>query len=282
MNKHRGLVVRGLAILGLALFMTSVLIVLGEIANPIADEANLEVAGSPAAQYGADHPDEFVHIVGALSVLLVGASGIVGLVVRPQSRSIARHVVAAMLASTVVMGIMGDPDNHGGMAGPFDVAFLVFVVFALMAGVLALVWTPADGAPPDRHGWYVFAAGFPLLWYGAQQALLQRNTWPPLADPHHQAHWYTMGVLALMVVFTATTASLWPDRSGLTLAVSATAAALLGLSSLLRPDAASAMNWPFATVAIAFAGAVMLQRRVVDQRRSDLDRRPTARAGEGL
>lgn len=253
MTARRRITVRVLAALGLLMFTLSVVMVLQEIANPVANEAELEQPGSPEAQYGADHPDEFVHVAGAVATLIVGASGIIALILRPRATGSAQHVLVAMVGSIVVMGIMGDPDNHGGMAGPFDVAFLAFVLFALIAAVVAIPGSDRHGRPFDRRVLILAAAGIPFLWYGVEQALIQRNTWPPLADPHHQAHWYTMAVLAVMVVFVASTAGTRRTGSVVALGSSAVGAAALGLASLIRPDAASAMGWPLATGAIAWA-----------------------------
>jgi hypothetical protein len=36
--------------------------------------------------------------------------------------------IAAVLGLLTVLAIVGDPDNHGGQAGPFDLAYLIFVL----------------------------------------------------------------------------------------------------------------------------------------------------------
>ena len=68
-------------------------------------------------------------------------------------------------------GIVGDPDNHGGQAGPFDVAYLIFLVPL----VLVFVLHPSRrglirGARPNVMVVVAVAVCIPLVVYGVDQA----------------------------------------------------------------------------------------------------------------
>lgn len=253
MTRSRGRAVRVLAVIGLLAFGLSVLIVLQEVVDPVADEANLEPPGSPEAQMGADHPDETVHVAGAVAALALGGAGLLGLVIRPSRLGSARHAVAAAAGSVLVMAIIGDPDNQGGSAGPIDLAFLILAVPGLAAGLLATpvgAWRRREFARPR---FLVLAfAGAPFLWYGADEALVQRYTWPPLADPHHQAHWYMAGVLAFMIVLVGASAALSGPGWRIAAVTAGLGAVTLGMASLAGPESASALAWPWALLAMGW------------------------------
>ncbi len=58
--------------------------------------------------------------MGAFSVLALGASGLVALIVRPEHSRSAYQVLAAMLGILVTLPLVGDPNNVGGQAGVID------------------------------------------------------------------------------------------------------------------------------------------------------------------
>jgi hypothetical protein len=245
--------IRVLAVVGLLTFGLSVLVMLMDVVNPVSNERALEPAGSPEAELGADRPGETVHVVGALAALLVGGSGLVALVRRPEQSGSANHTIAAMLASIIAMGIVGNPDNRGGQAGAFDPAFLIFAVPALVAALATGPWVTWRPSNLTRPRFVVLsAAGAPLAWYGVGQALIQRNTWPPLADPHHQAHWYMMAVLTIMIVLVTATAAISATGWSLAAVTPALAAIALGAASLVAPAAASAFTPLWASLTIAW------------------------------
>jgi hypothetical protein len=101
------------------------------------------------------------------------------------------------------------------------------------------------------------ALSLPVLWYGIDQALMQRNTWPPLADPHHQAHWIAMAILAFMVPPVVASAALsgrgW-RMAAITVGVAAIAVAA---ASFLAPQAASVLHPGWAVVALLWGLAVL-------------------------
>ena len=54
-------------------------------------------------------------------------------------------------------------------------------------------------AATDRTTWELLQSLLsPAAWYGVDQALLQRNTFPPTADPHHNGHWWVMAIVAFI------------------------------------------------------------------------------------
>lgn len=79
---------------------------------------------------------------------------------------------------------------------------------------------------------------------------MQRNTWPPLADPHHQAHWVAM---AIVVASAALSGAGWR----LAAVTAGVAAVALAAASLLAPEAASALHPGWAVVALLWGGAVL-------------------------
>lgn len=86
---------------------------------------------------------------------------------------------------------------------------------------------------------------------------MQRNTWPPLADPHHQAHWYAMSVFAFATVLVVAGAALQGRGWRLAATSAAAAASAPAVSSLLDPASASALPTLWAVVALAWGAAVL-------------------------
>lgn len=177
--------------------------------------------------------------MGALAALTIGASGLVGLIVRPQRAGSATHTGAAAIATLVTVGIVGNPDNYGGQAGWFDPAFAVLALPPFAAALSASPWRLWRPDALRRPRLLALAAiALPGVWYGVGQALMQRNTWPPLADPHHQAHWLVMALLAFMMVSVVAGAGL-SGRGWRMATITAAAAALaVGTASLLSSPSA--------------------------------------------
>jgi hypothetical protein len=257
--------VRVLAALALLAFSFMLVFAAIDAVGRIGEVAELEPPGSREAQIGADHPGEAVHITGALAAAAIGATGLVGLFMRPQRAGSATHTGAAALAMLAAIVVVGNPDNHGGQAGLVDPAFLMFVVPSVGAALLAAPWRAWRPRAVERPRLLMLAAvALPGLWYGLDQGLMQRNTWPPMADPHHQVHWYAMSVVALAIVLVVASSALrgrgW--RAAATVAGGATAG--VAIVSLLDPDAASALHplwaigavaWGLAVIAITWTGA---------------------------
>jgi hypothetical protein len=249
--------VRVLALAGLLTFGFMLAFVVGDAAGWVGPVKDLVPPGSPEAAYGAARPGEAVHLVGAASALTIAAVGLLGLALRPERDGAAYHTLAMTVALLAVLPIMGDPDNHGGQGLLVDPAFAVFAVPPMAAALLAVPWR--HGLRVRRPGYLVLAGlGLPALWYGTGQALLQRNTWPPLADPHHQAHWYAMALLSFVALAVMASAA-WADRGWRPAALSAAAAAAsVGIVSLASPEAASALAPAWAAAALLWGVAVLI------------------------
>ena len=257
MNRGRSASVRILALVGLVALSFLVVFVLSDALDGASSEPR-EPPGSEEARLGADHPGEAVHLVGAAAAIGVGAVGLGGLLIKPDRVGSATHAGVTVIAWTVVAVIVGNPDNHGGQAGPLDFAFLILALPALVAVIVAAPWRARPGGWRARLPLIAMTMlGAPWAWYAVGQALVQRNTWPPLADPHHQAHWFVMGYLSAALLLLPAGAALggsgWRPA-----AVTAGAAALaLAAASLTAPSAASALG-PWALPAAGWGLCLVL------------------------
>jgi hypothetical protein len=273
LSRGRKLAVRVVAVLGLLLFSFFFSIValntLGIV--PAGAEGSPEdPPPSAEARFGAAHPGEAVHAAGAVAVVAIGASGLVALIARPERPGHAYQVLASMTAVLLTLPVVGDPDNVGGQAGPLDPFLLVVVMPAVVAALLAAPWRRRDSEKGWRPRLLVLAAiaAIPAAWYGVEQALFQRNTFPPTADPHHNAHWWAMAIVAFMVVLLMMAAAL-PGRGwGLGAIPSAVAAISIGAASLMAGSAASALEqeWAIAAITWGVVGVWLSVREAVAAR----------------
>jgi hypothetical protein len=210
------------------------------------------------AREGAAAPREAVHAAGALAVIAVGATGLVSLMFDPRATGRRYHVFSATLGMLAVIPIVGDPDNIGGQAGPIDPAFVVLGIPPLVAAILAP--SRRDGAERRvvRPLLLLGAiAALPLLAFGVDQALMQRNTFPPTADPHHQAHWFAMAAFAFVVLLVVGTAALGAAGWRLAAASGAVAMAAVAVTSLGVADAASSFGRLGGGIALLWAVCVI-------------------------
>jgi hypothetical protein len=257
-GRGRRTTVRILALLGMLTFGFMLVFVVGDAADRVGVAQVLEEPGSPEARIGADHPGEAIHLAGALAALAIGGAGLIGLVVRPERTGSAYHTAATAAAMLLTAGVVGDPDNYGGQGLFVDPLFAVMALPPLAAALTAQPWRMRGKGRRKRSLQLVLAVlALPGLWYGFEQGLMQRNTWPPLADPHHQAHWYAMGLLAFLVVLVATTAA-FSGRGWRPAAITPALAAMsVAVASLLARDAASALAPGWAAAALMW-GLTML------------------------
>ena len=116
-----------------------------------------------------------------------------------------------------------------------------------VAGAVALRHERAKWRPT----WLLLgASASPAIWFAVEQALRQRNTFPPSADPHHNAHWWAMSVLAFAIV---TLAFAWAfTRARGTVSLAGMSALVVAGVALIRGDAASAPARPWAVGAVAW------------------------------
>ena len=269
MTRGRSISVRVLAALALVTYSLLFLFVAAEASGVVTSSpvgSPEDPPPSPEALAGAAAPGEHVHLLGALGVLALGISSLVALLLRPERTAAARQVLAAALAVLVVVPLVGNPDNVGGQAGVVDPAFLVLAVPPLLAALVAGPFRGIRSGSSQPLLAILAAAALPVAaWWGVGQALNQRNTFPPTADPHHQAHWYAMAVFAFAVVLVAAAAAFGGRGWRLGATTAGLSAMAFGLTSFAAPDAASAIAPVWAVVAVAWGGAVLsatwLERR---------------------
>ncbi len=201
LSRGRRLAVRVVAVLGLLLFSFFFSIVaLNTLATVRAGAEGSPEDPPPSAEarFGAAHPGEAVHAAGAVAVVAIGASGLVALIARPERPRHAYQVLASMTAVLLTLPVVGDPDNVGGQAGPVDPFLLVVVAPAVVAALLAAPWRRRDSEKGWRPRLLVLAAigVIPAAWYGVEQALVQRNTFPPTADPQALEQGWAIAAIA--------------------------------------------------------------------------------------
>lgn len=252
-SRGRRVATRVLAVLALVLFAFFFSLVSAETLGLV----DARPQGSPTdpppsaeARAGAMRPGEAVHVVGALAVLGIGASGLIALIARPEDASHSYQVLGAMVGLTLTLPIVGNPNNVGGQAGVIDPVPLAFVVPAVAAALLARPWRywPKEWRP--RFLVLAAVGSIPAAWYGVEQTLIQRNTFPPTADPHHQAHWWAMAVFAFIVLFVIAAAGLPGAHWRLGPRLAGLAAVGFGIASLVAQSSASAVwaGWGVAAV----------------------------------
>lgn len=242
MGGGRVFAVRVLAVVALITACFLPLYATFDAASRVGEQQVLEPPGSPEAEYGAAHPSEAVHIPAFVAMTLIAASGLFALIIDPRRAGSATQVMALSVAMLAVAPIAGDPDNHGGQGMFVDPLVVAVSIPALAAAAVAVPWRERRRGGTKRPGllWLGLLA-LPFVWLGIDQALLQRNTWPPLADPHHQTHWMVMAELAFAIPLVTVGASL-PGRGWrLASAVAALGALAIAVPSFLDGKAASSI-----------------------------------------
>ena len=258
MGRGRRVTVRVLAVLGLLTFSFLTVSVVLDAAGRVGRQQELEPAGSAVAQFGADHPGEAVHLGAGLLAVAVGASGLLALIVKPERAGSATQVAAAAVGWLVASFIVGNADNHGGQAGAVDPLFVVAALPPLAAALTATPWHAWRGGSVARARLLLLAGlGLPWLWYAVAQGLLQRNTWPPLADPHHQGHWFVSSALGFIVVLVAAGAALAGAGWRVAGVLAGAAAVVVAATSLVAADAGSALHPAWAAAALLWGTAVL-------------------------
>jgi hypothetical protein len=259
LGRGRKLGVRIAAVVGLLLF----LVFFGVVAADTVGLIDPSAVGSPddpppsaAARYGAAHPGDAVHAAGAISVLALGAWGLLALIAWPERSGAAYQVLAVTVGVLITLPIVGDPNNVGGQAGWIDPLLAILVVPSLVTALLASPWR-ARSSGPGRPRLLLLAAivAVPAAWYGVDQALLQRDTFPPTADPHHNAHWWVMATSAAMTVLVVAAAGLPRRRWPWGAVIAGAAAVAVGVASIADQGAASALAIGWALPAVVW-GAV--------------------------
>lgn len=220
---------------------------------------------SPAATAGAAAPDDVIHALAAATAITLAAAGLIGLILRPAAFGFTVHVLAAAATLLASGLIVGNPDNRGGQAGVLDPLTLILAMPLIAAAAASPSWrslkrggSPSMGRPSATSSAAVLLGAIGFTMVAVDQALMQRNTFPPAADPHHNAHWWAVSVAAALVAAVPAAGLLrhpgW--RTGTFL--SGLAALGVAAVSLLRPEAASALD-PAPAAAAAIWGLALLR-----------------------
>jgi hypothetical protein len=277
LGRGRRIAIRLVVALALVAFNFMLVFVVSDAGGRVGEvEGELAPPGSVEARIGAEHPGEAVHLAGATAALAIGVSGLAGLLVRPQRAGSAAHAGLAAIGWLLAAAVVGDPDNHGGQAGIIDLAFVILALPALVAALLAAPWRVWRNGPRRLEFLIAAVIGMPWLWYGIEQGLMQRHTWPPLADPHHQAHWFAMSLLAWLAVLLVAGSAI-PGRGWRVAALSAAGASIVvAVSSLVAPDSASALHPAWAIGALLWGlGVLVLTWRASNSERAGAARPTT-------
>lgn len=256
------ILVRVLAGLGFALFVTVFGVVaadsLGVISSqPVASPQ--DPPPSPEALAGAERPGEAVHIAASIAALVTGGAGLLRILIRPDQPSNGNLVLVSMIAMLISVPIVGNPNNYGGQAGAIDPLFVIVALPSILASLLLRPWRSwrRDGRKGLPLLVLLALAALPAAWYGTTQALIQRNTFPPTADPHHNAHWWVVSVVAFMVVGVTASAAISPSGSRVAGVLAGLAALILGANSVVFPMAASAMDPTWGVAAVVWGSAAL-------------------------
>lgn len=257
-GRVRRSVIRSLGVVALLTASLFPVFAITDAWSRVGHEQTLEPAGSPEAQYGADHPAETIHIPAFVAMAAIAASGLAGIITRPGHAGSATQTGAVGIAMLMASGIAGDPDNFGGQGLLVDPAVVALAAPVLTAACVAAPWREWRSGGIKRPLLLLLGLlALPALWFGVDQALLQRNTWPPLADPHHQTHWIVMAQLAFSIPLVTVGAAL-SGRGWRLAAVTASIGALaVGIFSIVAPQAASSLSTPWAIAATLWAGILL-------------------------
>jgi len=209
-------------------------------------------------------PIHRVHHTGSTIFIGIIVVGLLAQLRAPEHNVAAfQQVVAGILAILSANLIVGDPDNYGGNVGIIDPAILIFLVPVIVLVVLhparARLFHRGLGMSHALVG-IALVAAIPLAIYGVEQALAQRNSWPPTADPHHPK-WWMMATLAFGISFVGLLASLRTAGWHIAGWSAGMAAVLFGLISMLYPEQASSVGRMWGSISVlggaAFIGAVV-------------------------
>jgi hypothetical protein len=214
---------------------------------------------------------EAVHLLCAVAFLGVVVCGLV-----PQLIAPARNVAAFQQAFVAALGLMGaaailgDPDNRGGQAGPFDVVYLIFLIPLILLAVLHLARRDLlkPGSVQPVLLLLAAAVAIPLFVYAVDQGLIQRNSWPPRSDPHHNSHWFTMAALGFTIPLVTAVAGLGSPGWWLSAWTASAALAAFGFASALFPNAPSSAGVGWGVLAFLAAAAVAAAALAAGRRHS--------------
>jgi hypothetical protein len=223
----------------------------------------------PAWDAGGSEMIHRLHHLGAATYIVLILVGLLTPLLAPERHLAAfQQVALALIALVMTSLVVGDPDNHGGNVGIIDPAMLIFVAPLIILGGLhparrELLRLKIHRRPVSIA--IALAGAVPFVTYGVTQALLQRHSWPPAADPHHNGHWMAMAMLAFAIPLVALLAALTWEGWRIPTWSAGAAAIAFGLGSILMPELASSVGrgWGAASVVggVAFIAVVRWETR---------------------
>jgi hypothetical protein len=97
----------------------------------------------------------------------------------------------------------------------------------------------------------------PIAWYGVVQGVIQRNTFPPSADPHHNAHWWAISALAFTGLLVLNGAGFGARGWRVGAAMVGLFGLTFGAASSVAPESASAVSLPWSIATSLWSLAVL-------------------------
>jgi hypothetical protein len=261
-SKSRDLTIRSFAGLGVLLVGFILFVVIADAArtdHSAPEEEPGDPPPSKEALAGAESPGESIHLVGGLGLLAIAGSGLTVAFAKPERSGTALQVAAVMIGILITAPIIGDPDNRGGMAAPIDPLFVMVALPGLLAAVVAKPWRDLAASKRRTHILSLARLGaIPITWYGVGQALIQRNTFPPNADPHHNAHWWAMSALAFAGILVLSGAGLGLRGWRVGAATVGLSGIAFGIASSVAVETASTVSLPWSIATILWSLAVLV------------------------
>lgn len=217
----------------------------------------------PGGFMGMAHFTQPAHRVHDVTFALLNGTALIGMLA--QLRAPARNMAAQLMALVPIaaLALAAALTNRWVLSPPW-LLLGVTVVFATMFHPAGDPLRPFRGARADRLMLVlVGAAAVPILAYAWTNVGLQRAG---PSDHALEGHYGYMAALAFTVIGVGLLATARPEGWRITAWVAAAPPAFLGATSLLYPDVASSLAWPWALAAVgwgvAFAAAAERAGRV--------------------
>lgn len=185
---------------------------------------------------------ERIHFTSAVIAWALTAVPLLALLVRPARAAVVDQLLAGALMILALLVVVGNPDNHGGQAGPYDPVYLIVFGLPVVVAILARRNTAASFSVRWPLVTVSLLAAAPAAIAAVNQELLQRNSWPPVLDPHHNGHWMVAGMAILAPVVAAAVAALGRRGWRLPLWTAGITAIVLGTVSVAFPADASSLG----------------------------------------
>lgn len=185
---------------------------------------------------------ERVHFTTVVIAWALTAVPLLALSVRPARAAVVDQLLAGAVMILALLVVVGNPDNQGGQAGVYDPVYLIFFGLPVVVAILARRNTAASFSVRWPLITVSLLAAVPAAIAAVNEELLQRNSWPPVLDPHHNGHWMVAGIAILAPVVAAAVAALGRRGWRLPLWTAGITAVVLGIVSVAFPADASSLG----------------------------------------